>query len=161
MTATPQFYEFDPRTDDLDRLDVRGDFDGDWDRVCGHVHGDLAALDHAVRSALPSARVRAESNRGGGAQLFAYHVYDPGPEAGIDPAVVGILVRAVPGAPADHYEVSGDIAGEERGDILYEADAREVMGWTALTEAVRDVAAQLAGQTEAVIKALRDASRTA
>ena len=103
--------------------------------------------------------MRVESNRGGGAHLFVYRVYDSGPQSGIDPVVVGILVRPVAGATADRYEVVGDIAGEERGDILFEVKAREVIGWTALTEVVRDVAAGLAGQAEPVIRAPRDASR--
>jgi hypothetical protein len=160
MTDTLRFYEVNPRTDHLDRLDVRGGFDADWNLVRDHVHSDLAALDDPVRSAVPSVRVRTESNRGGGAHLFAYRVYYLTPNVGIDPIVVGVLVRPVAGASADHYEVSGDIAGEERGHILSDVGAREVIGWTALTEAVRGVATELAGQVQVVVDALRNTKRT-
>lgn len=129
------------------------------DTIVFHVHGGLAAIDDAVRLAVPAVRVRVESNRGGGAHLFAYRVYDAGPNAGIDPVVVGILVRHVAGESTDHYGIRGDIAGEERGDVLYETSVRESIGWTALTEGVRDTAARLVRQTDTVIKALQDESR--
>jgi hypothetical protein len=78
---------------------------------------------------------------------------------GIDPIVAGILIRPVVASSADHFTVSGDIAGESSGDILFESQSREVIGWTAMTEAARDISNVLVGQANAVAAALEDASR--
>jgi hypothetical protein len=158
MNTTPSFYQISPRTADLERLDIQGISD-DWTSLRALLHHDLAALDHVVSTAVPRTRVRVESNQGGGAHLFVYRVYESGLLNGIDPVVVGILIRPVADAPSDHFAVSGDIAGESRGDILFEAKPREVIGWTSLTEAARDVATELVCQDVAVIAALQDASR--
>ena len=151
-------YEVVPATTGLERLDIR-DMSGDWSSVRDLVQHDLCALDQMVLTALPCTRVRAGSNRGGGAHLFVYRAYDPAPGSGIDPVVAGVLIRSSAAGPGDPFLVSGDIAGESRGDVLLEHPSREVIGWLPMNEAARDVAVTLAGRANIIAAALRDGSR--
>jgi hypothetical protein len=156
-TALP-FYNMAPRIAELDRLDMREASD-DWAHLRESVQNDLAVLDTGVLAALPNTRVRPGSNRGGGAHLFTYRVYEPAPGSAIDPVVVGVLIRPVSENSPDRFMVSGDIAGESSGDILFESPPREVVGRLAMTGAACDVAEILARQVDKVIAALVNSDR--
>jgi hypothetical protein len=91
--------------------------------------------------------------------LFVYRVYEPCAGSGIDPVVVGVLIRRIGAASAESFNVSGDIAGESSGDQLFECPPRDAIGWTAMTEAARDIANALALQSIAVAAALENVSR--
>lgn len=158
MTDIYSFYEIAPYTGGLERLDVQ-DVSDTWSNLRDLAQHDLATLDERVIAAVPAARVRPGSNRGGGAHLFVYRVYEPAAESGVDPVVVGILIRPADAALADHFRVSGDIAGDSSGDIIFELPQREVIGLTAMTEAVRDISTLLATHADSVIASLVDASR--
>jgi len=159
MITRPAFYAIAPHTGGLERLDI-DDVSDAWSNLRNLVQHDLAALDGSVLAAVPAARVRPGSNRGGGAHLFVYRVYEPAAGSSVDPVVAGILVRPAAGAAsADHFNVSGDIAGESIGDVLFELQSREVIGWTAMTEAARDISTVLVRQASAIAAALEDASR--
>jgi hypothetical protein len=145
-----------PRTAGLERLDGREPA-ADWTQVRDLVQTDLAAIDAAVRAGLPMANVRFGSNRDGAGRLFVYRVYEPRASPQIDPVVVGIVVA--PTGPADTFRVSGDIAGELLGDVLFEVPPREITGREALTEAARDAVGTLAQRSGIVLTALRDVSR--
>src|SRR5687767_3505717 len=116
MTSTPAFYEVPPLTKGLDRLDVRDV--RDWSDVAAIIQHDLASLVQSVLTRVSGCSSRGGSNRGGGAHLFAYRRYAPATADGVDPVVAGIIVR--PGGSWDHFRVSGDLAGEAIGDVLYE-----------------------------------------
>ncbi len=158
MTNKPVFYEIAPQTGGLERLDIH-DISDDWSNLRDLVQHDLAALDKDVLAGLPAARVRSGSNRGGGAQLFVYRVYEPPAGSDVDPVVSGVLIRPAGSASVDHFKVSGDIAGEATGDILFECQPQEVIGWTAMTEAARDISSVLVRHANAVVAGLEDASR--
>ena len=159
MTNSISFYEIAPYTGGLERLDVH-DISDDWSNVRDLVQHDLAALDETVLNAVPAANVRPGSNRGGGAHLFAYRVYEPAAGSGVDPVVAGILVSPAGAASTDQFKVSGDIAGESSGDIIFELPPRNVIGWTAMTEAVRDISTILARQADAVVAARKRRLKT-
>jgi hypothetical protein len=152
MTNTPRFYEIAPRTAGLERLDTS---DG-WSELRDLVQHDLSALDHDISG---TAGVRAGSNQRGDADLFVYRVYEPAPGSGIDPVVVGIIVRPTSETSPDHFTVSGDIAGEMKGDILFDVRPRNVIGRMARNEAARDISSELCRQGAIVSAALQDAAR--
>ena len=155
MIEAIEFIQIPPARAGLERLDFR-EAAGDWPRLRDLVQSDLGALDAGVFAALPTARVHTGWNRDGAGCFFAYRVYDPPPSSPIDALVVGVSVKPV---LADTFRVAGDIAGEALGDVLFEVPPREVMGWVAMTEAVRDTAEALAQQPHIVQAALQDASR--
>jgi hypothetical protein len=161
MTKTLDFYEIAPRTAGFDRLVIYDLTDSDdvWPTLRDLVQQDLALLDNVVLAAVPGASVRPGSNGGGGARLFAYRRFEPVAGSGIDPVVVGVLVRPVTGLSADHVNVSGDIAGELSGDILFESPPQEAVGRNAMTEAARDIASKLARQADVIAMALQDTCR--
>jgi hypothetical protein len=154
-----KFYDLPPQTEGLERLDIRDDeIAEDWFRVADLVQSDLMTLDPSIRESLPEMRVQYGTNRGGGAHLFVYRAYDAGPAVAIDPVVVGITISPDVGGE-DRYKISGDIAGEGLGDILFEAPMRNVIGWESMLSAARDTSDKLAIQVERIGRALRDPSR--
>lgn len=130
---------------------------GDWSGVRDLVQSKLAALDGPVRAQLPSARARPASNRGGGAHLFTYRVYES--DAGVDPVVVGVTIGPNPAESNGGFRVRGDIAGETLGDVLFELPPQDAAGWEATADATRVTSETLARQADHVVAALRDRSR--
>lgn len=160
MSSQALYYEIPPRTIGIERLDILEEA-AEWMRIRDLVQSDLRELDDSIRHALPDVRIRAGSNHGGRTLLFTYRVYEAGPETGIDPVVVGVRIsRAGSGSAGDErFAVTGDIAGEALGDILFELAPREVQGFVAVIEQARDLSSTLARHADEVVAALRDGSR--
>lgn len=130
-----------------------------WPDADRAVQVELAALDEAVRRAVPGVRVRPGSNVAKAWLLFSYRVYDPPTDSGVDPVVVGVSISRA--STSGTITVRGDIAGETLGDVLFDVPDRTSIDKTQAVEAARAMGAQLSQQADIVIAALGDESRQA
>ena len=128
-----------------------------WDEVDRLIQSHLAALDDAVRNAVPGVRIRPGCNQSGAWSLYSYRVYASPQATNPDPVVVGVAC-----ATRDNCELvslHGDICGETLGDILFEIPGQEVMGMLATKEIAQDISKRLSEQSDIVTAALKNPGR--
>ena len=139
-------YEPISRVEGLERLDLL-----DLDEIDDLVQGIL----REINPQLPGVQAHSGRNAGRSWLLFSYRTFEPPPASGIDPVVVGInLSRGSQGVL-----VSGDIAGELSGDIIFDVPAREFTGKVVIETAAEQVAESLRHQVDRIRAALIDSDR--
>ena len=129
----------------------------DWDEVHNSIQLILAALDSKVANSSPGVTIKPGRNSARAWDLFSYRVYQSAAAAEIDPVVVGIVCSRTDRG----FVIHGDIAGETRGDILFEVTDREAIGKPAVIDATHDTAELLAKQSEIVAAAVANGNRRA
>jgi hypothetical protein len=130
--------------------------DSFWEGVNTVVQEELRLLAAEVRKANPQITCQLSHSSANAWNLFSYATFASGMDGGdIDPVVAGIMFSA----GQSGTRVSGDIAGEELGDVLFELPQVEVKDRLALAKAARDTARKFAGQWKLITEALINTAR--
>lgn len=123
----------------------------DWDRVHAVVQQELARLRTAVCDQSGLTIVQPGRTRTRGFPLFSYLAFSR-PESEAEAIVVGLTFT-----PRNHgFEIVGDVAGEESGQIYYDdvASCPAPAAFESVLEAVRQIAAHLADRPDVVLSAM-------
>ncbi len=127
-------------------------------RIEAAVQRTLAKLDSSVKELFPDAIADFGTTKRHESYVFSYRRYSSSLNSSIDPVVVGVNCQYCIGG----ILISGDITGEENGDVVYCAKQRVIsddLNVEDLEAAVQATASDLCTRAGDVARALRDESR--
>jgi hypothetical protein len=122
------------------------------------VQSVLSKMDFVVKKQISAAKVDSGVTTGRDLYLFSYRRYSAPSSPSIDPVVVGVNCEHRNGGIA----VTGDVCGEEGGDVIYTAAGAFISDDSSISElksAVERVALELSGQAVDVAQALVNPGR--
>ena len=126
-----------------------------WARVHDEVQEQLGPLEVEVRKRLPGVRVTAGRTHGGAFALSSYRTFSLA-GSDVDPVVVGVTFTTT----VQDVTIEADISGEQTGDCILPAINRTAANSRDdLLTVARDLARTLGTSADAIVAALKDASR--
>jgi hypothetical protein len=126
-----------------------------WTEVHERVQAQLGELEKQVRRRVPNVQVANGRTSGKAFCLFTYRAFSI-PGSGLDPVVCGVTFW-----PVDQgVRIEGDTSGESLGDVIFEVPTRTVANSKeALLAEATELARELGRSADAVVGALKDATR--
>lgn len=139
----------------ISRLDVSDELQDvatDWDAVDREIRAAFAALARRVQTRVPGLRWKWNSYRSSSIKLASYAIFYRADGDDFDPIYVGLTVSA----KDSRVRVSGDISGDESGQIYFDRGCELMVEdrRMAIIDATQEVAGRLAAEYQVVVEAI-------